>query len=173
MIIIINGSIGVGKTAVSWKVKSLLYQSVMLDGDYLGAVNPFDLHSQERINYLYKTIACLVKFHFQNDFKHFIINYVFENEEQLNLLRRELERFDETIYFYLLYCEEEIQKQRIKNRNNNQLEWELQRALELNHILNKAEELGYIGDRLNTTNLTTDEVATAIVEKVQKANYLN
>lgn len=171
MIIIINGSIGVGKTVVSWKLNRLLYQSVMLDGDYLGAVNPFDLHSHERVIHLYKTMACLVKFHLQNDFKHFIINYVFENEAQLNLLKTELERFDETIFCCLLYCEEAVQKQRIENRNNKQLEWELQRALELNHILEQAEKLGFIGKRLNTTNLTTDEVATAIVEKAQKTNY--
>jgi len=171
MIIIINGSVGVGKTAVSWKINRLLYHSVMLDGDYLGAVIPFDLHSHERIIHLYKTIACLVKFHLKSDFRHFVINYVFESEEQLNLLKGELERFDETIYCCLLYCEEEVQKQRIEKRNNKQLDWELQRALELNHILNTAGELGFIGEKLNTTNLTTDEVATVIVEKAQKTNY--
>jgi len=168
MIIIINGSVGVGKTAVSWKINRLLYHSVMLDGDYIGAVNPFDLHSHERIIHLYKTIACLVKFHLQNNFKHFIINYVFESEEQLNLLKGELERFDETIYCCLLYCEETKQKQRIENRNNRQLEWELQRALELNHILDEANQIGFIGERLNTTRLSIDEVATAIVEKAQQ-----
>lgn len=168
MIIIINGSIGVGKTTVSWKINRLLYHSVMLDGDYIGAVNPFDLHSHERVLYLYKTMACLVKFHLQNGFKHFVVNYVFENEEQLNLLKRELARFDETIYCCLLYCEENVQMQRIKNRNNKQFEWELQRALELNHILNKYNTKDFIGERLNTTNLTADDVATAIVEKAEQ-----
>jgi len=169
MIVIINGSVGVGKTAVSWKIKSLLYHSVMLDGDYLGAVNPFELHSNDRIFHLYKTIACLIKFHQQEGFKHFVVNYVFENEEQLNLLKTELERFDETIYCCLLYCEEEVLKQRIKNRNNQRLEWELQRALELNYILSEASYIGFIGTRLNTTNLNADEVATIIVEKAQQA----
>ena len=171
MIIIINGSVGVGKTAVSWKIKRLLYHSVMLDGHYLGAVNPFDLHSNERILHLYKTMACLVKFHQQNGFKHFIVNYVFESEDQLNLLIAELARFDETIYCCLLYCEEEQQKQRIEKRNNQRLAFELQRAVELNYILTKANEIGFIGKRLNTTNLTTDDVATAIVEKAQQAGY--
>lgn len=170
MIIIINGSVGVGKTTVSWKINRLLYHSVMLDGDYIGAVNPFDLHSNERLIHLYKTIACLVKFHLQNDFKHFIINYVFENEEQLNLLKAELERFDETIYCCLLYCEEKEQMHRIEKRNNEQFALELQRALALNHILNEANTISFIGERLNTTNLTTDEVATAIVEKAQRAD---
>lgn len=168
MIIIINGSIGVGKTTISWKINHLLYHSVMLDGDYLTAVNPFDLHSIDRIIYLYKTIALLIKFHQQNGFKHFVINYVFENEEQLNLLLIELERFDENIYCCLLYCEETAQKQRIEKRNNNELDWELKRALELNHILAKASEIGFIGERLNTTNLTKDEVATVIVVKAQQ-----
>lgn len=140
----------------------------MLDGDYIGAVNPFDMHSHERIIHLYKTIACLVKFHSQNGFKHFIVNYVFENEEQLLLLSAELERFDETIYSCLLHCEEEVQKKRIEKRNNKQLEWELQRALELNHILAEANQIGSIGERINTTDLSTDEVATTIVEKAQK-----
>lgn len=170
MIIILNGSIGVGKTTVSWKINSLLYQSVMLDGDYLGAMNPFDLHDNERVTYLYKTIANLIKFHLQHDFKHFIINYVFENEEQLNRLLMELERFEETIYCSLLYCEETIQKQRISKRNSNQVDWELQRAVALNLILTEASEIGFIGEQLNTTYSNIDEVATIIVEKAQQAS---
>ena len=39
MIIIINGSLGVGKTEISWELIERFDRAVMLDGDYLGAVH--------------------------------------------------------------------------------------------------------------------------------------
>jgi 2-phosphoglycerate kinase len=41
VIVILNGSVGVGKTSVSWTLNESFDRSVMLDGDYLGAVHPF------------------------------------------------------------------------------------------------------------------------------------
>jgi len=43
MIVIITGPCGVGKTEVSWKLAEKFAKSVMLDGDYIGAVHPFEM----------------------------------------------------------------------------------------------------------------------------------
>ena len=48
MIVILNGSVGVGKTSVSWALNESLGRLVMLDGDYLGAVHPFAIYDEAR-----------------------------------------------------------------------------------------------------------------------------
>ncbi len=63
MVIIINGPLGVGKTEVSWALIEQFDRAIMLDGDYIGASHPFEIHDKQRVVYLYKTIAHLVKFH--------------------------------------------------------------------------------------------------------------
>src|SRR5512133_2808986 len=44
MIVIINGPLGVGKTSISWALLERFERAVMLDGDYLGAVQPFEIY---------------------------------------------------------------------------------------------------------------------------------
>jgi nucleoside-triphosphatase THEP1 len=78
MIIIINGPLGVGKTEVSGKLIEYFDKAVMLDGDYLGAVRPFDLHDPQRVEYLYQTIAHNVEWHVTHGYHNFVVNYVFE-----------------------------------------------------------------------------------------------
>ena len=83
MIIIINGSLGVGKTETSWELTALFERAVMLDGDYIGAVHPFEIHNSQRVEYLYQTIRHLMIWHQQNGYDDFVINYVFERPKSL------------------------------------------------------------------------------------------
>ncbi len=83
MIIIINGSVGVGKSSTSWELAARFDQSFMLDGDYIGAVHPFEIYDLARINYLYQTLSHLIQFHQSHGYKNFVINYVFEEALQL------------------------------------------------------------------------------------------
>ena len=57
MIIILNGSLGVGKTTTAWILLGKFTRAIMLDGDYIVAVHPFNLYDEKRIDYLYKTMA--------------------------------------------------------------------------------------------------------------------
>ncbi len=81
MIIIINGPLGVGKTEVSQKLVELFDKGVMLDGDAIGAVHPFKIYDDERIEYLYQTIRHLVAFHIQHGYSNFVINRHFRLDE--------------------------------------------------------------------------------------------
>ena len=56
MIIIINGSLGVGKSSVAEGLHWKFDKSVHLDGDYIGDVNPFEVYDDARIMYLYQTV---------------------------------------------------------------------------------------------------------------------
>ncbi len=162
MIIIINGSLGVGKSASSWALAEKFEKSVMLDADYIGAIFPRDYKNSDWTEYLYKTIANLVEFHKKNNIENFVINYVFETPKSLSALVNKLSAIDENIKIFYLSCNEEEQRQRIIKRNNSRLAWELERFLELNEILRASALSGSIGFDINTSKKTVAQVVEEI-----------
>ena len=169
MIIIINGSIGVGKTSVSWALQKKFSKSVMLDGDYIGAVHPFKIYDEERIEYLYETLSHLVKFHYSNGYNNFVINYVFESPASLKKLTKKLETVSGNIFCFWLTCSPLEQKKRIALRDTDQKEWELNRIIELNSILSYADKKGFIGKKIDTDGKSIDEVAAIIFRNTQNS----
>ena len=165
MIIIINGSVGVGKSSSSWELAERFNQSFMLDGDYIGAVHPFEIYDQERVDYLYKTLHHLIQFHQNHGYTNFVINYVFEQPCQLTLLTDLLEPLDKNIQAFWLTCDEVVQAERIKKRKADH-QWDLKRFVELNQILRASSKKGFIGREIDTTHLAIPEVADKIWQEV-------
>ena len=162
MIIIINGSLGVGKSSVSQELHYKFDKSVYLDGDYIGYVHPFEIYDQSRIDHLYRTLELLVGFHQQNSYQNFVINYVFESAESLQELLDHLKPLDTSIHIYWLTCAQDEQANRIRGRGQDQLDWELERFVELNQIQAAAARLGFIGKQVDTSGLSAAQVAERI-----------
>lgn len=163
MIIIINGSVGVGKSSTSWELAARFDRSFMLDGDFIGAVHPFEIYDQDRVEYLYKTLFHLIKFHQSNGYADFVINYVFEEPDQLLKLTDLLKTLDEHIHIFWLTCDEKVQAERVINRKIDH-EWDLERFVELNKIQQTSAEKGFIGREIDTTHLSIPKVADKILE---------
>ncbi len=169
MIILINGPCGVGKTQVSWALVEHFDKGVMLDGDYVGAVQPFEIYDDERIEYLYQTIRHLVAFHVEHGYANYVINYVFETPQSMARLRQLLSDLDDEIYAFRLTCAQDEMERRIRLRNTDQVAWELERFKELSAIqaVNAARgDLGYVVD---TTSLDVSRVADAIWQNIREA----
>lgn len=166
MIIIINGSVGVGKTSVADHLHYKFEKSVHLDGDAIGDVHPFIIYDDARISYLYCTLAHLIDFHQQNDYRCFVINYVFENPESLEQLLNLLNPLDADIHTYWLTCSEEEQARRIRGRGRDEIKWELERFIELHKIQAAAAQRGFIGKPIDTSGMSVPEVADEIWEDV-------
>jgi hypothetical protein len=162
MIIIINGSLGVGKSSVSEELHYKFDKSVYLDGDYIGYVHPFEIYDPARVDHLYRTLELLVGFHQQNDYHNFVINYVFESAKLLQELLELLTPLDPSIHTYWLTCVQDEQADRIRGRRQDQLGWELTRFVELNQIQADAARQGFIGKPLETSGLSAAQVAEAI-----------
>jgi len=164
MIIIINGSLGVGKSSIADQLRYKFEKSIHLDGDHMGDVHPFNIYDEARIDHLYRTLELLIGFHQKNNYHNFVINYVFESPESLQELLDLLRPLDPSIHCYWLTCDEEEQAQRIQNRKREDLEWELRRFVELRHIQREASQHGFIGKEVNTTRLSPEDVAQTIWE---------
>lgn len=170
MIVIINGPCGVGKTEVSWKLLELFEQAVMLDGDFLGAVHPFQIYDEERVAYLYRTLCELVAFHQRKGgYADFVVNYVFETPESLADLRRQLGELDDVTYAYRLTATDNEMVRRIRQRNTEQAAWELTRFRELTDIIGRGALRGDMGYPIDTTGRNAVETAAAIWANIHEA----
>jgi GrpB-like predicted nucleotidyltransferase (UPF0157 family) len=164
MIIIINGPWGVGKTEVAWKLIEKFDRATMLDGDYLGAGHPIDLHDPQRVAYLYDTICHVARFHAEHGYRHLVVNYVFERPESLAQLRRALNEIDDVTYAFRLTCSAEEIDQRIRSGNNDpdRVARESKRFREWQSIQDANARRGDLGAVIDTTGLSVEEVADAI-----------
>lgn len=168
MIIIINSSLGVGKSSVAEHLHWKFDKSVHLDGDYIGDVQPFEIYDDARISHLYRTLELLIGFHQKNGYHNFVINYVFESPESLQELLNLLKPLDSAIHTYWLICNEEEQAKRIRGRQRDAIEWELSRFVELQRIQAKAALRGFMGKEVDTTSLTSAEVGEEIWKDIFK-----
>lgn len=166
MIIIINGSLGVGKSCLAGVLQRKFERSVNLDGDALGDVHPFEIYDRQRVAQLYQALVLLVGFHQKNGYANFVINYVFESAGELEALLAGLRPLDPSIHIFWLTCEEQEQAARIRQRSGQDLEWELQRFVELRKIQRRAAAEGFIGQEVDTSGLTAGQTADKIWQMI-------
>jgi len=168
MITIIDGPCGIGKTTVAWELNSRFKRSVMLDGDYIGAVHPFEIYDEERVAYLYQTLRHLILFHVEvGGYQDFVINYVFETPASLSELCSLLDGLAGEVRTFRLVASDEALQRRIRAREDavdreGELAWYLKRYKELVAIQTSAAERGDMGEVIDTTGILPAEVADLI-----------
>lgn len=104
MIVLINGPLGVGKTDTAWALLELYDRAVMLDGDFIGAVHPFEIYDSQRLIDLFDTLHLLVEHYQKKGYPHAVINYVFETPDQMAALRKRMAEIEPRICAYRLTC---------------------------------------------------------------------
>jgi len=178
VIVIINGPCGIGKTSVAWELNARFDRAVMLDGDYIGAVHPFEIYDEARVAYLFETIHHLIAFHIERGGYHdFVINYVFETPEQSAALRHLLSDLDDVTYAYRLVASDDVIEARIRKREQEsdadlrpaRSPRHLKRYRELVAIQEEAARRGDVGFPIDTTGRTAEEVADAIWDDIHEA----
>ena len=154
---------------MSWKLVEMFDQGVMLDGDYIGAVHPFEIYDDVRIEHLYRTIHLLVAFQIEHVYNNFVINYVFETPESLAELRGMLSNLDDVTYAFRLTASKDEIEQRVRRRNTAGASWELERFRELTAIIEAGAGRGDMGYEVDTTGMTIKEVAETIWRNIHEA----
>jgi hypothetical protein len=72
MLILLNGPIGIGKSALCEALGEAIEGSVALDADRLAEANPL---AADRTAQLHEVIALLVAHHYAQGYRHFVINH--------------------------------------------------------------------------------------------------
>lgn len=114
-LIMINGTMGVGKSTVCSKLLDILSPSVYLDGDWCWNMNPFVV-SEENKEMVMNNISYLLKSYLNNSsYKYIIFCWVMHEEDILKQVLYKLKEFDFQLYKISLVCTEEALRKRLNN----------------------------------------------------------
>jgi broad-specificity NMP kinase len=155
-LIIVNGTMGVGKTTVCSELFKKTTRAVWLDGDWCWMMNPW-LFNEENKKMVIDNIVYLLRNFLNNSSYDFVIfNWVIHQPEIFNMILDRLNDLEFELFKITLLCSEEALRSRMVNVNRavETIEPSLQR-LKLYEVMDTI--------KIDTTGLTVSEV----VERVQ------
>jgi hypothetical protein len=176
MIIILNGPLGIGKSTLAEALMEQIEGCVMLDGDYVIAMNP---PPPDEIEYLNTMLSLLIEHHQGNGYKHFVINHIWRSPEELHDLQQKLRVIAPhsklRCFLLTLSLKENLRRIQVRQgaRALNESEFEMTTVMEERSLL-QAGANGCLGElfdvsaepeelvvsllsRLNLTSITLDK----------------
>jgi len=112
-LIIINGTMGVGKSTVCNILLNTLEYSVYLDGDWCWNMNPFVV-SEENKEMVINNISYLLRSYLNNSgYKYIIFCWVIQEEAIFKQILDKLNGFDFELHKVSLVCNEEALRSRL------------------------------------------------------------
>jgi len=113
-LIIINGTMGVGKSTVSNLLLKKLQPSVYLDGDWCWNMNPFVVSDENR-EMVISNITYLLQSFLQNTgYKYIVFCWVIHQEEIFGDILEPLKDYDFEVYKISLICSENALRARLR-----------------------------------------------------------
>ena len=160
-LIIINGTMGVGKTATSRELNKKLNNSVWLDGDWCWMMNPFTVNDENK-DMVIKNITYLLRnFLINSSFEYVIFNWVIHYEDIFNLLLQPLSDLEFEVIKVTLICSGETLKETILN----DVKLNLRDDEELSTILERLELYKNMNTvKIDTTNISINETVDKIIK---------
>ena len=163
-LIMINGTMGVGKSTVSNILLKMLNNSVYLDGDWCWNMNPFVV-SEENKEMVINNISYLLKSYLNNSgYKYIIFCWVIQDEAIFKQILDKLNGFDFELHKISLVCSEES----LKNRLNIDVENGIRkidvisRSIERISLYEKMDTV-----KIDVSNITPKDAAKKICAMVQ------
>ena len=115
-LILINGTMGVGKTSVSQELFRLLAPSAFLDGDWCWNMNPFAVNAENK-QMVIKNIGSLLRSYLKNSSLTYVIFcWVMHREEIIEQVLSQLEGLEFEACLFTLLCSPEVLEKRLKHR---------------------------------------------------------
>jgi len=158
-LIIINGTMGVGKTATCEKLNRELNNSVWLDGDWCWMMDPFVVNDETKNMVIDNITHNLRNFLRTSHIENIVFNWVIDKEEIFKDILEKLVVVEFNLYKITLTCSDELLIKRIEGdikkgkRDKDCLERSLQRQ-------NSYKTLNTI--KIDTDNKTIDDVSKLI-----------
>ena len=166
-ILVISGSVGVGKTEVSYALSKTLRDKgithAVIDLDCLREAFPRPENDPFYWNLGIKNLSAIWKNYEEIGVTHLIIPTVVEEPSEVDSFKSVIPNSD--IKVVLLKARLETIHNRLKSRETGDaLEWHLKRAVELTNQLEQAKVEDLV---IDTDNKTVDEVAKEILVKTE------
>lgn len=111
-LIMINGTMGVGKTTTSRELQKMLNNCVFLDGDWCWDMHPFIVNEETKRMVLDNIVYMLNNFLHCNTYEHIIFCWVMHEQSIIDHI---LSRIDVSlcdVQVYSLLCREDVLKER-------------------------------------------------------------
>jgi broad-specificity NMP kinase len=158
-LILINGTMGIGKTTICRELNKKLNNSVWLDGDWCWMMNPFNVTEENKIMVIDNITYLLRNFLKNSSYEYVIFDWVMHQESIINDILKKLEDIQNfKTYMLTLICSKDELKKRILRDVNKGL-----RDIE---VLNRSIERLSLYESMDTIKINTD--ISDIEEVVQK-----
>lgn len=158
-LIIINGVMGVGKTAISKALYKNLDKSFWLDGDNCWIMNPFIVNEENKNMVLDNISYILNKFISNSSGKYVVFNWVIYNDEIMRDILDKINKDNVDVYKITLICSEE----QLINRINNDIKLGLRDNDNIRRSLDLFDSYKIMDTiKIDTSNKKIDEVVQEI-----------
>ncbi|PCJ19780.1 MAG: hypothetical protein COB02_06205 [Candidatus Cloacimonadota bacterium] len=162
-IIIINGTLGVGKSSVAKHLSETLKKSCYLEGDSVSkTINGFHVYSENKIKQSIEEIGTIAKYSLKHGLETIIIDFIFEKPTHISYLKNLLLKYvDEVRIFYLEADINEINS-RIETRNRTEFQSEKSRTNEILKEQNNYKHDITLGISIQTSNRSIEDISSDI-----------
>ena len=158
-LIIINGTMGVGKSTISKALYKNLENSVWLDGDRCWMMNPFVVNDENKKMVEDNIVYLLSNFLRNSSLEYIVFNWVIHEESIFDLLLNRLKDFDFELYKITLICSEEVLRNRIvEDFKNGRGDRNLENSLKRLELYRNMDTI-----KIDTSNKKIDETIEEII----------
>lgn len=165
-LIIINGTMGVGKSVTSRELNKSLNNSVWFDGDWCWMMNPFLVNDENKTMVINNITYLLRSFINNSSIQYIIFNWVIHTEDIFDTVLEPLKDLEFDVIKITLTCSEED----LKNRIGKDVEVNLRDESCINRSLRRLELYNNMSTiKLDTSKLSIAEVVEKIVKIVKDA----
>lgn len=162
-LVIINGTMGVGKTTVCKSLYKKLNNSVWLDGDWCWMMNPFDADEYSK-KMVIKNIGYLLRSFLDNPkYEYIIFNWVIHIEEIYELILSELKGYKFELYKITLICNKNELKKRIKKdiKNGERTQESIEKSIERIEMYDALDSI-----KIETSKKTVITITNEIIQLI-------
>jgi len=163
-LIMINGTMGVGKSTVCRELIKALTPSVYLDGDWCWNMNPFMVTDENKTMVMDNITHLLKSFLNNSGYEYIIFCWVIPEESIFQDILKKLSGFEFELYKISLVCSEKALKER--------LEMDIQNGVRKADVLERS--LSYLGlfqnmdtAKMDVSDMTVEEAVRQICQIVE------
>lgn len=162
-LLIINGTIGIGKTTVGRLVFGRLDNCAFLDGDAVWQIRPFEV--TERTTAIpTRNIPFVLRSYFEAGYETVILCWIMHRQDIIDRILAPLVDLCLDVRIFTLVADEDVAVARVLARDGDTRDPEAV-------LLRLRQSMELDSTRIDTTHLQPDEVADAIISSLCTGNY--